>query len=315
MLITGASGFIGRVLCKVMQVRGDEVIAAVRKKSALLDCSYSQVEVGEIHETTDWSSVLTEVDIVIHLAARVHVMRDAADNPLDEFRRVNTAGTEHLARSAVAWGVKRMVYVSTIKVNGEESTSGRIYTEQDIPAPIEPYAISKWEAEQTLQHIAQNTDLEIVIVRPTLAYGPGVKGNFARMMRVVAQGIPLPFASVRNQRDLIYVGNLVDALATCATHPAATGQTYLLSDGEPVSTPELIGRLAQALGVTPHVFPFSPRLFLLGGKLTGRTEQVNRLLGSFQVDSGKIRTHLNWTPPYTLQQGLQATAEWYRKIQ
>ncbi len=269
--------------------------------------------VGALDVQTDWSAALAGVGVVIHLAARVHVMHDTAADPLEEFRRVNVAGTEHLARCAAASGVKRMVYVSSIKVNGEETPDGRIYSEQDIPAPQDPYGVSKWEAEQALQRVAHETGLEIVIVRPPLVYGAGVKGNFAQMLRIVARGVPLPFASVHNKRDLVYVGNLVDALIACATHPAAAGQTYLLGDGEPVSTSQLLRHLAQALDVPLRVFPLPPQLLVLAGRLLGKSAQVERLLGSLQVDSGKIRSQLNWTPPYTLQQGLQATAEWYRK--
>jgi nucleoside-diphosphate-sugar epimerase len=239
-------------------------------------------------------------------------MHDNSDNPLAEFRRTNTAGTEHLARSAAANGVRRMVYVSSIKVNGEETSDGRIYSEKDIPAPQDPYGISKWEAEQVLQRVAQETGLEIVIVRPPLVYGAGVKGNFAQMIRVVSRGLPLPLASIRNKRDLVYVGNLVDALAVCATHPTAAGNTYLVSDGEDISTPDLLYRLGEAMGNPARVFPCPLLLLKLAGRLTGKSSQIERLLGSLQVDSGKIRRELNWIPPYSLQQGLQATAEWYR---
>ena len=311
LLITGASGFVGRPLCAELLARGYVVRAAVRNAGTLPENTGVSM-VDEIDGETRWTEALSGIDVVIHLAARVHVMHDNSDDPLAEFRRTNTAGTEHLARSAAANGVRRLVYVSSIKVNGEETSDGRIYSEKDIPAPQDPYGISKWEAEQVLQRVAQETGLEIVIVRPPLVYGAGVKGNFAQMMRVVARGLPLPLASVRNKRDLVYVGNLVDALVVCATHPTAAGSTYLISDGEPVSTPELLGHLAQALGVTAHTFHFPPALLKLAGRLVGRSAQLERLLGSLQVDSGKIRRELNWTPPYTLQQGLQATAEWYR---
>ena len=177
-----------------------------------------------------------------------------------------------------------------------------------MPAPQDAYGISKWEAEQALHRVAQETGLQVVIVRPPLVYGAGVKGNFAQMMRVLARGVPLPFAMLRNQRDLLYVGNLVDALLVCATHPAAVGQTYLLSDGEPVSTPELLRRLAQALGVAPWIFSFPPALLRLAGKLLGKSAQIERLVGSLQLDSSKIRQELNWQPPYSLQQGLRKTA-------
>ena len=218
-----------------------------------------------------------------------------------------------MARSAAASGARRLVYVSSIKVNGEETPAGRIYTEQDVPAPQDPYAISKWEAEQSLQRVAKETGLEVVIVRPPLVYGAGVKGNFAQMLSVLMRGIPLPFASVCNQRDLVYVENLVHALIVCATHPAAAGQTYIVSDGESVSTPNLLRRLAVALQMPVRIFPFPQVLLSQFARMVGKSAQVERLLGSLQVDSGKIRRELGWLPPYTLQQGLQETADWFSK--
>lgn len=309
LLVTGGNGFVGRALCSAAVQLGHNVTAAVRRSESVAAGQIRHVAVGEIDEQTDWSAALAGTNIVIHLAARVHVMRDTAVDPLAEFRRVNVAGTEHLARSAAANGVKRLVYVSSIKVNGEETSGRRIYSEGDIPEPNDPYGISKWEAEQALQRIARETGLEVVIVRPPLVYGAGVKGNFAEMLRVVSRGIPLPLASVRNQRDLVYVGNLVDALITCATHPAAAGQTYLVSDGESVSTPELLRYLAKATGVPSRVFPFPPALLKISGNMAGKSMQVERLLGSLRVNSSKIRRELNWNPPYTLEQGLQETVK------
>jgi nucleoside-diphosphate-sugar epimerase len=268
--------------------------------------------VGEINGATDWGGVLRDVDIVIHLAARVHVMHDVASDPLEEFRRVNVAGTERLARSAVASGVKRLVYVSSIKVNGEATNGATKFSEVDSPCPQDPYGVSKYEAEQALHRISEETGLEVVIVRPPLVYGAGVKGNFIQMLKVLAKGVPLPLASVHNRRSLVYVENLADALIACAIHPAAAGQTYLVSDGEDISTSQLLRSLGDALGAPARLIPCPPTLLNLAGRLTGRTAQVERLLGSLQVDSGKIRRQLDWTPPYTLQQGLQTTAEWYR---
>ena len=269
--------------------------------------------IGAIDGQTNWTNALQDVGVVIHLAARVHVMHDSAVDPLAEFRRANTAGTEHLARCAAASGVKRLVYVSSIKVNGEETHDGKIYSEQDTPAPQDAYAISKWEAEQALYRVSAETGLEVVIVRPPLVYGPGVKGNFAQMLNVVAKRFPLPFASVPNRRDLIYVENLADALITCATHPAAANQTYLICDGAAVSTPDLLHQLAHVLDVPSRLFPCPPTLLRLVGKLAGKSQQLDRLLGSLQIDDGKIRRELNWQPPYSLQQGLLATAQWYSK--
>lgn len=312
MLITGASGFVGRELCGKLQEQGAAVVAAVRKKSLFPGCSdrlLSQIEVGDINPATDWSSALAGVNTVMHLAARVHVMRDTAADPLAEFRRVNTAGTEHLARSAAVSGVKRIVYVSSIKVNGEATRDGQKYSEADAPSPQDSYGVSKWEAEQALQRVAEETGLEVVIVRPPLVYGSGVKGNFAQMLNAVALGFPLPFASVHNLRSLIYVGNLAHALMACAEHPAAAGQTYLVSDGEDVSTPDLLRQLAAAMDVPSRLFPCPATWLRLAGKLTGKHEQIERLLGSLRVDDGKIRRELNWSPPYALQQGLAETVK------
>ena len=309
-LVTGASGFVGKAV--VQRLLADNklhrVSVALRRKGQTWSDQVSQHLIGDMDATTNWSAALKDVSIVIHCAARVHVMVDRVADPLVEFNRINVQGSLNLAQQAAAAGVKRLVYVSSIKVNGEETVNNHPYSELDIPAPQDPYGVSKWEAEQTLWRVAQETGLEVVIVRPPLVYGAGVKGNFAQMMRVVARGIPLPLGSVHNQRNLIYVGNLVDALITCATHPAATGQTYLVSDGEEVSTPDLLGRLANAMGVSSRVFPFPLNFLKLAGKITGKSRQVERLLGSLQVDNGKIRRELSWIPPYTLQEGLEKTA-------
>ncbi|NOT20918.1 MAG: SDR family oxidoreductase [Sideroxydans sp.] len=307
-LISGANGFVGQTLWEVLHERGYAVCATVRVAKNNI-----QIPVGEINGDTDWALALRDVDTVIHLAARVHVMQDKSVNPLAEFRRVNVQGTENLARQAFAAGVKRLVYISSIKVNGEETAEGKIYQESDIPSLQDPYGVSKWEAEQALHQVAQETGLEVVIVRPPLVYGAGVKGNFIQMLKVLSKRLPLPFASIENQRSLVYVENLVDALITCATHPTAAGQTYLVSDGEDVSTPELLRQLGAAMGRPAMLLPFPPKLLMWLAAAVGKSDQVQRITGSLQIDSAKIRRELNWTPPYTLQQGLQATADWYRK--
>ena len=310
-MISGAGGFVGRALCAELFRRGQSVSAAVRSdKSSIKNTEV--IIVGAIDSKTKWADALCDVDVVIHLAARVHVMREKAADPLAEFLKVNLHGTSNLARQAACFGVKRFVYVSSIKVNGEQTSATQSFTELDEPSPQDFYSISKWQAEQALWRIAQETGLEIVVVRPPLVYGPGVKGNFAQMLAVIAKRFPLPLASVYNRRSLIYVENLVDALIVCATHPVAAGQTYLVCDGEDISTPDLLRQLGYAMGCPAHMLPFPPSWLRMLGKLSGKSEQVERLLGSLQVDSGKIRRDLNWFPPYTLQQGLQATAESYR---
>lgn len=313
--VSGASGFVGRELCRLLLERGIEVVGAVRKHSAGLfpgNKLFSQAVVGNIGPDTDWSRTLAGVDAVFHLAARVHVMRDTAHDPLAEFRRANVQTTENFARAAAESGVQRFVYVSSIKVNGEETVQGHRYSEGDVPQPRDPYGLSKWEAEQALWRIAQETGLEVVVVRPPLVYGAGVKGNFARMLAAVAKRLPLPLASVRNQRSLVYVGNLADALIACASHPAAVGQTYLVSDGEDVSTPELFRRLADEMRVHSYLFPFPAGILKLAGRMAGMSKQLDRLLGSLQIDNAKIRADINWVPPYSMQEGLKATAECFK---
>ena len=307
-LVTGASGFVGLFVCSEAATQGHVVQRAARTAIAETDVH----AVGSINARTDWLTALQGIDAVIHIAARVHVMHDLAADPLAAFREVNVAATENLARQAVAAGVKRLVFASSIKVNGEATVGGRKFTESDVPLPQDHYAVSKLEAEQALHRVAAETGLEVVIVRLPLVYGPGVKGNFIQMMKAVSAGIPLPLASVKNSRSLVYLGNLVDALITCATHPAAAGKIYLISDGEDVSTPQLLQRLAVALGCPARLWTCPPALLKLIGKWTGKSAQLERLLGSLQVDSGKIRRELGWSPPYTMAQGLEATADWYR---
>jgi nucleoside-diphosphate-sugar epimerase len=310
-LITGATGFVGRFLCsslleEVFSVRGTLLVS--ENPSSVVN-GVEPVAIEPLGPDTPWRHALIGIDTVIHLAARVHVMDDSAADPLTEFRKVNVEGTAQLAREAAKAGVKRLVFISSIKVNGEENVSP--YTLDSPPNPSDPYGISKWEAEQALRQIETETGLEVVIIRPTLVYGPGVKANFLNMMKIISRGIPLPLASVANKRSLIYVGNLVDALVTCASHPAAVGQTYLVSDGENVSTPELIRRTASALGVSARLLPFPTSLMRLAGRLTGKTATVHRLMGSLTVDCSKIRRELGWVPPFTMEEGLLETAAWF----
>ena len=313
-LITGANGFVGKPLCAELLRQGQSVRAALRSASKPAD----DVEVvisGSIDGKADWTEALRGVDVVIHLAARVHVMRETAGDPLAEFLEVNLYGTANFAQQAARAGVKRFVYVSSIKVNGEQTSATQPLTELDEANPQDPYAISKWQAEQALQRIAQKTNLEVVIVRPPLVYGPGVKGNFISLLAAIDKGIPLPLASANNARSLVYVGNLVDALIACATHPVAAGQTYLVSDGKDVSTALLTEKIANALGRSSRLFHLPPTLLRAVAILAGRSEQVDRLFGSLRISNKKIRGELSWSPPYTLEQGLHATADWYRDEQ
>ena len=311
LLVTGANGFIGKALCSEAVNRRCAVRGITRAaydfSSSGKNIDIENISLGDIDANTDWNSALLNCDAVIHLAARVHVMREGADDPLSEFRRVNTAATEHLARCAAARGVRRLVYVSSIGVNGLVTDGTTKFSEEDNTNPHNAYALSKWEAEQALQRVASETGLEVVILRPPLVYGAGAPGNFAQMLRLVDLGVPLPLANIKNKRDLLYVGNLVDALMMCATHPAAANNTYLVSDGEAVSTPEILRGLAKELGVSSRVLPFPIGLLKLMAAMFGRADQVDRLVGSLQVDSTKIRHQLGWLPPYSLQQGFSKT--------
>ena len=312
-LITGTTGFVGRILCERMMADGWQVRGTVRyaEQAASLPTGVEVVRIKSIGADTDWSDALSGVDAVVHLAARVHVMNDTATDPLSAFRLVNVAGTERLARMAATNGVKRFVYISSVKVNGEGCE--KAFTEHDIPAPDDPYGISKWEAEQVLHKIANDTGLEVVILRPPLVYGPGVKANFLSLFKIVDRGIPLPLASINNHRSLIYLENFVDAITTCINHPEAAGQTYLVRDGEAVSTSELIRRVAAALGRPARLFLFSPSLMRFVGRLLGKSDAIERLVGSLTIDSSKIQRELGWKPPYTMEQGLKETAEWFKK--
>ena len=258
---------------------------------------------GEAQQTLDG------VQVVIHLAARVHVMADQTADPLREFRRVNTDWTERLARTAVSQGVRRFVYMSSVKVNGEESRAP--FTEQDAPNPQDPYGISKWEAEQALARVSSQTGLEVVVVRSPLVYGPGVGGNFLALMNVLRREIPLPLDRVNNRRSLIFRENLVDVLIHCVQDRRAAGRTYLVSDGEDLSTPDLIRRLAKALGLSPRLWPMPLSMLRCLGQFIGKQAMVDRLLGSLQVDSSKIRRELDWRPPYSVDQGFAETAVWF----
>ena len=301
MLVTGAAGFVGKALVRDLTGRGHGAIPVVRRAAALPH----EVIVPDMNAQTNWHPVLAGCDAVVHLAARVHVMHDTAQDPLALYRATNTEATLNLARQAAQAWVKRFVFVSSIKVNGEGRDQA--YRETDAPAPEDAYAVSKWEAEQGLRQIAQETGLEVVILRPPLVYGPGVKANFRRLLDTVARGWPLPLGAIENRRSLLYLGNFVDAIRACVEHPAAAGQTFLIDDGQPVSTPELIRAVAHAMGRPARLLAVPMGLLELAGVLLGKRAAVTRLTGSLWLDSSLIRTRLGWTPPYTLRQGLDAT--------
>jgi nucleoside-diphosphate-sugar epimerase len=309
-LVTGASGFIGSALVPALNAAGYATRRAVRHAPEQRPPEAETLSVGDIDATTDWAEALHDIEIVVHLAARTHVLHETGSDPLAAYHRVNVEGTRRLATQAAA-GVHRLVFLSSIKVNGER-TFARPYTEDDTPQPEDAYGTTKWEAEQTLRAIGREMGLEVVILRPPLVYGPGVKGNFLRLMRLVSRGWPLPLASVRNQRSMMYVGNVVDAILTCIKAPAAAGRTYLVSDGHDLSTPDLVRALARCLGVAPRLYPFPPSLLMLGAGILGKREEATRVLGSLQVESSRIRKELGWQPPDTIEEGLAETARWLR---
>lgn len=303
-LVTGAAGFVGQSLLPTLEGADYQVIGASRHGS-----SNSRPAAPDLGPEADWRPLLDGVSAIVHLAGRAHVMRDEAPDPLAEYRRVNVDGTRRLAEQAAAAGVRRLVFVSSIKVSGEDTTGRAPYRADQSPAPEDFYGISKWEAEQALADVAARTGLEVVVVRPPLVYGPGVKGNFRRLVDLVRRGTPLPLGAVDNRRSLVSVFNLCDLLVRCIDHPAAAGQTFLVSDGEDLSTPELIRRLAGAMDRPARLVPVPPGLMRAGARLLGREGIYRRLCGSLQVDIGPTCERLGWTPPVGVNEGLARTVQ------
>ncbi len=309
-IVTGANGFVGRALCHSLIGINYSVVGAVRAADRVgAHEHYGHMVVGDIGGATSWRRCLQDSDVVVHLAARTQ----NASHPqaLAALRRVNVEGTERLAYQAAAVGVRRLVFVSSIKVHGEE-TCGRSFTVDDALSPVDAYARSKLEAEQVLRRVAAETDMEIVLVRPPLVYGPGVKGHFLRLMRWIDSGLPLPLASVANQRSLIALDNLVDFLILCIHHPAAAGQAFLISDGQDLSTPELTRRIASGLHRPARLWPMPPRLLRAMARAGGKLAWCDRLCGSMQVDMSRTRAVLDWRPPVGVGEAISNTANWYR---
>lgn len=304
-LVTGASGFVGQALCRALS-RNHQVRAAVRSATSSTICC-PQIAVGPTDHATDWQLALENQKVLIHLVARVHVMKESSKDPLADFRAVNVAGSLNIARQAAAAGVRRMVFVSSIKVNGEFSLPGHSFSEADLPAPGEAYGVSKLEAEKGLRAIADQTGLELVIIRPPLVYGPGVKANFSALMHAVERGWPLPLGAVDNRRSLLGLDNLTHFLEVCATHPRAAGETFYVSDGDDLSTPELIRRMAGAAHASAHLINLPVWMLEAGAALIGRKEFVRRLCGNLQVDISKARNLLGWQPPVSVNEALRQT--------
>ena len=307
-LVTGGNGFVGRALVENLLATGVPVTAAVRRAEAQVSPQARKVVVGGLDASTLWSAALEGVDAIIHTAARVHVMDEQAIDPLTVYRQVNVDGTLALARQAAHSGVRRFVFVSSIKVNGEQTRIGQPFEADQPVAPTDPYGLSKHEAEQGLLCLARDTAMEVVIIRPVLVYGPGVGANFASLMRWLKRGIPLPLGAVRNRRSLVSLDNLVDLIAVCLDHPNAANQVFLVSDGEDLSTTDLLRRLGQALGRRPLLLPVPPGLLALAAHLVGRASIAQRLLGSLQVDIDKNRRLLGWQPAVIVDHALRTTA-------
>ena len=319
-LVTGGKGLVGqRLLARLSRSQEGCGAIAARECIGLLRGPVSPEHAlpgvryricGDLAVIEDWAPFVEGVDILVHSAARVHVMSDTEPDPLAAFRRVNTDGTLKLARAAALAGVRRFIYLSSIKVNGERTAAGQMFTHRDVPAPSDPYAISKREAEDGLREIAATAAMELVIVRPPLVYGPGVQGNFLTMMRWLRRGVPLPFGAIHNRRSLVALDNLVDLLATCGEHPRAPNETFLASDGEDVSTTELLRRTARAMGVRARLLPVPESLLRGAAALAGRGDVATRLFDSLLIDPSHTRQRLSWEPPLSLDEGLAlATGE------
>lgn len=313
-LVTGARGFVGRALflrlCSepTMDTTGSVRSALAPGRRPESDGGSLIVIPQGLTADTDWSFALQDVDVVVHTAARVHVMHDSSADPLAEYRRINVAGTLNLARQAAEAGVQRFVFISTAKVNGEATEIGRPFAADDVPAPADHYAISKWEAEQGLQNLAEERAMEWVVIRPPLVYGPGVKANFAALLRAIERGWPLPLGAIRNQRSYVALENLVDFIVTCLRHPLAANQAFLISDGQDMSTRELVLGLANATGVPARLLPVPVWLLQMGAAALGRAGVVQRLSANLQLDISKARSMLGWSAPISVADGLRMVA-------
>jgi len=308
LLVTGANGLVGKALCTSLVQRGIPFRAAVRSPISVLT-GLDNFITGAIDGSTDWQGALTDVTVVIHLAARVHVLNDTAENPLEEYSRINVQGTLNLATNAVTAGIKRFVYLSTAKVNGESTHKGQAFSETDEPNPLDPYAVSKHEAEQGLRQIAAQTGMDVVIIRPPLVYGPGVKANFSALLRAVQKSWPLPLGDIHNQRSLVALDNLVDFIMTCAIHPKAANQTFMVSDGQDISTTELVYGLAHASNVPTHLLPVPIWILQWAGRFLGKGDTIGRLCNNLQINSSKARDLLGWVPPVSVHEGLQRAVD------
>jgi len=299
-LLTGANGFIGSALARVLNPKHLNIVGR-----CLIQSEYNAFFKLDISRTVDYSQALEGIDVVIHTAARVHIMDEKCSDPLTEFRKVNTDGTLNLAQQAADSGVKRFIFISSIKVNGETTFPGMPFRHDNLQAPEDAYALSKAEAEEGLKKIALASGMEVVIIRPPLVYGKGVKGNFAAMMSLVKRNIPLPLGAIRNKRSLVAIDNLISLIVTCINHPSAANQVFLVSDDSNLSTTELVEVMAGAIGRKVMLLPLPFRLINFVAKLTGKSNLVNRLFGSLEVDIQFTKDTLSWSPIISVQEAIK----------
>jgi nucleoside-diphosphate-sugar epimerase len=301
-LLTGATGFVGGALLKRIN---DPIILGRSAPAGFIGCFYER----QLSRSSDFSDCFSAVEVVIHCAARVHVMNEESSDPLHAFREVNVDATLKLAKQAAAAGVKRFIFLSSIKVNGEGTMAGCKYSGSDKPKPEDPYGVSKCEAEAHLKQLSEETGMELVIIRPTLVYGKGVKGNFLNLLKLSSLAIPLPFGSVHNARSMVYLENLVDLIVTCINHKAASGKIFLAADENDVSLSKLICIIRKSMGRSSLLIPVPIPIFKILGRFTGKMAVVERLIGNLQVDTGFAKKHLNWKPPYSIEQGIKDTVD------
>jgi len=311
-LVTGATGFVGAFLVDELAVCDINVVAGIRRKTALVfPDRVEKVRIGDLSLNSDFEKCLESVDVIIHLAARVHIMMDSVIDSLTEYRKINTVATLSLARQAAESGVKRFIFLSSIKVNGEETNSESKFKPDDDFIPTDPYALSKYEAEQGLLAIAKETGMEVVIIRPPLVYGPNVKANFSSMMKWINRGVPLPLGAVHNQRSLVALNNLVSFIIHCLDHPKAANEIFLISDGQDVSTTQLLRKVAAAFGKQAKLLPIPVKMMSFIARVIGKKEVADRLFSSLQVDSSKARELLGWKPIITMDEQLNKTVDAY----
>jgi len=307
-LVTGATGFLGSHLCASLKTNSKVRLTPVVRKAPLTDFE-SVTVIPFIGSETVWEKAIDGQDVVIHAAARAHIMKDEVAEPLEEYRRVNVYGTINLARQAAVAGVRRFIFISSIKVNGEQTPLDKPFTADDTPAPDDAYGISKWEAEQGLHQLASETGMEVVIIRPPLAYGLGVKGNFKSLLGLTERRLPLPLSSLKNRRSMVALDNFVDLIVACIDHPSAANETFLVSDDHDLSTSELLTKLGEAAGKPARLFSVPPAFLRFGAKILGKQALADRLLGNLQVDITHTKETLNWTPPITVEEGLRRCFE------